>query len=113
MKLLFTNDHSFASEATRILTYSRWSHVAVIDGTEVVEAVPAGVRRYPLDKAIMESSEYAAVEFPVYDEQKFIELIRSQIGKPYDKTAIMGFLFRRDWQDESKWFCSELPAWAA
>ena len=36
----------------------------------------------------------------------------SQIGKPYDYTAILGLGLRRDWQEEDAWFCSELVAWA-
>ena len=31
-----------------------------------------------------------------------------QVGKSYDWTAICGFALRRDWHDETRWFCSEL-----
>ncbi len=36
----------------------------------------------------------------------------SQLGKPYDYTAMAGFITRRDWQEQDSWFCSELVAWA-
>ncbi|KAG0188260.1 hypothetical protein DFQ28_005152 [Apophysomyces sp. BC1034] len=36
----------------------------------------------------------------------------SQIGKPYDYTAILGLGLRRDWQQDDAWFCSESVAWA-
>lgn len=31
-----------------------------------------------------------------------------QLGKPYDKTAVIGMLLNRDWQQDTDWFCSEL-----
>ncbi len=34
----------------------------------------------------------------------------AQVGKPYDYTAIAGFLARRDWREDDSWFCSELQA---
>ena len=37
----------------------------------------------------------------------------SQIGKPYDKLAILGFIFGRNWQDPGAWICSELQCAAA
>ena len=32
----------------------------------------------------------------------------AQIGKPYDETAILGFVIGRNWQETDSWFCSEL-----
>ena len=43
---------------------------------------------------------------------EFCELLRGQIGKPYDWRAIAGFGAGRDWRDPGAWFCSELQAWA-
>ncbi len=37
---------------------------------------------------------------------------RSQIGKPYDRRGIIGFVCGRNWRDTDSWFCSELAAWA-
>ena len=36
--------------------------------------------------------------------------LRAQLGKPYDWTGILGFLFWRDWQDDDAWWCSEAAA---
>lgn len=33
-----------------------------------------------------------------------------QVGKAYDKLAIVGFAVGRDWRDDTEWFCSELGA---
>jgi hypothetical protein len=37
----------------------------------------------------------------------------SQIGKPYDRMAILGFIAGRDWEDPGSWICSELQCAAA
>jgi uncharacterized protein YycO len=31
----------------------------------------------------------------------------TQVGKPYDFTAIAGIAFNRNWREEDSWFCSE------
>lgn len=113
MKLLFKNENTFMSAATRFFTFGRWSHVAVMDGAEIIEAVTSGVRVNTWDNVIDEASDYSIVNFPLADETAFIKAVRSQVGKPYDTTAVLGMVLRRNWQDEDKWFCSELPAWAA
>lgn len=41
-----------------------------------------------------------------------LQLVLSQVGKPYDFLAILGFICHRDWQEEDSWVCSELIAWA-
>jgi hypothetical protein len=41
---------------------------------------------------------------------RFQDFLRSQLGKPYDKTAILAFVAARDWQEKDSWFCSELQA---
>lgn len=50
------------------------------------------------------------MELSCTDEQaKAWELfLRAQIGKPYDKMAIFGFLVGRAWREDDSWFCSEL-----
>jgi len=34
--------------------------------------------------------------------------LRGELGKPYDKAAIVGFALDRDWRDPGEWICSEL-----
>jgi uncharacterized protein YycO len=43
-------------------------------------------------------------------EQSVIAFFMSQEGKPYDHTAIWGFVAGRDWREEDSWFCSEISA---
>jgi hypothetical protein len=44
------------------------------------------------------------------EEDGFYGFARAQLGKPYDKLAILAFLVDRNWRDEDAWFCSELVA---
>jgi hypothetical protein len=41
------------------------------------------------------------------------QFLYSQIGKPYDRLTILGFIAGRDWQDPGSWICSELQCAAA
>jgi cell wall-associated NlpC family hydrolase len=70
------------------------------------------VRVAPLAEVIAAHSAHVIVELPCRDPQAVIAAAASQIGKPYDYTAILGLGLRRDWQEEDAWFCSELVAWA-
>ena len=113
ISLLFSTSGHPMSAAIRLGTWSDWSHVAIIDGDEVIEATaPAGVRRFPVVQAINHAKRGAIVELPCRDPQAVIAAAVSQIGKPYDYTAILGLGLRRNWQEEDAWFCSELVAWA-
>lgn len=101
------------STVIRAATWSRWSHVALIDGDEVIEATaPAGVRRFPVVEAINHAKRGAIVELPCRSAESILSAAASQLGKPYDYTAILGLGLHRDWQDDDSWFCSELVAWA-
>jgi uncharacterized protein YycO len=113
IRLLFTTTSKPFSAAIRALTWSRWSHVAIIDGDTVIEAAALqGVCRTPLRAAIEHAREYASGYLRCANPQAVIEAAASQIGKPYDYTAILGLGLRRDWQEDDAWFCSELVAWS-
>lgn len=38
------------------------------------------------------------------------EFAKTQIGKPYDFSAVSGILLDRNWHNDVNWFCSELVA---
>lgn len=40
--------------------------------------------------------------------QRYVDFLRSQLGKPYDVDGILGFIVGRDWRNPVDWFCSEL-----
>ena len=101
------------SAVIRAFTFSRWSHVAIIDGDDVIEATALhGVCRTPVVDAINRAKRGEVVEFPAIDPDRIIAAAAGQIGKPYDYTALIGLGLRRDWQEADSWFCSELVAWA-
>lgn len=92
----------------RLVTWSEFSHVALIDGDSVLEAVAFhGVRRRPLGEAIADSSKAAIVTFACDNPDNAIAYAVSQLGKPYDWTALVGLGLHRDWQEDDSWFCSE------
>lgn len=113
VSLLFSTSSHPMSALIRACTWSSWSHVALIDGDEVIEATaPDGVRRYPVLWAMEHAKRAAIVDLPCCDPQAVIAAAASQIGKPYDYGAVVGIGLHRDWQEDDSWFCSELIAWA-
>lgn len=40
----------------------------------------------------------------------FYDFLMKQLGKPYDKWAILGFVTGRYWRENDSWICSELQA---
>ena len=46
------------------------------------------------------------------DAKTVWRLAETQADKPYDWGYLLGFLLRRNWQDQDKWVCHELIAWA-
>ena len=113
LQLLFTTTRWPASWLIRTGTWSAWSHVALVDGDQVIESVMGhGVRRVPLYSAIRRASRHALVSLSARNPALIIAAAGEQLGKPYDYSAILGLGLHRDWQEDDAWFCSELVAWA-
>lgn len=109
--VVFSRRHHIGTIVLRAFLWSKWSHCAIIDGDEVIEAAaPDGVRTRPLAELIAESSLYEIVYFPARDPAAVIAAARAQIGAPYDWGGVVGIGFRRRWQADDSWFCSELIA---
>ena len=113
VKVIFTRRHHIGTIILRGFLWSKWSHCAIIDGNEVIEAsAPVGVRTRPLQELIEESSLYEIVELPCTNSAAVIAAARSQLSAKYDWGGVLGIGFRRRWQDDDAWFCSELIAYA-
>lgn len=112
MRVLFCTSKLPGAVLIRAVTWSQWSHVALVDGDEVIEATWPAVRVAPLAGVIAAHSAHVIVDLPCHSPAEVIKAARSQVGKPYDLTALFGLLMHRDWQEEDRWFCSELVAWA-
>lgn len=112
MQVIFCASRKIGAMAIRAVTWSKWSHVAIVDGDEVIEATWPHVRVRPLADLLTSQSRHAVVDLPCRSPAAAIAAARSQIGKPYDLSALFGLLMHRDWQEDDRWFCSELVAWA-
>lgn len=113
MKLAFCRSKTIGSWLIRKITWSHWSHVAIVDGDEIIEATYPRVRVSSLDHLHFNHDEILIVEFPTDKDRDIIAFARSQLGKRYDLIGILGLWLHRDWQNEDQWWCSELPAWCA
>lgn len=111
MRLYFCRSSSLSSWAVRASTWSRWSHVGIQtpEGT-ILEAVFPQVREVPLATFLADNGEAQAVDFPLLDPVAAAAWGRLQAGKPYDLGALVGLLFRRNWRNPARWFCSEIAA---
>lgn len=114
VRVLFSRRRLPGSLAIRLVTWSQWSHVEIIDGDQVIGAnMVGGVSLTPLRERLEVSSRVALVDFPCADPAAVIAAARSQLGKGYDYLGLLGILARqRNWQSTEDWFCSELVAWA-
>jgi hypothetical protein len=97
---------------------SRFSHVDIVlpDGmllgsrSDVVGGASAGVQIRNPDYVGTQTVLRISLPQTTVLEEHFYRWARSQIGKGYDKTAIIGFVVGRSWQDPDSWFCSEYIA---
>ncbi|MGZ5029020.1 MAG: YiiX/YebB-like N1pC/P60 family cysteine hydrolase [Methylobacter sp.] len=112
MRILFCTSNLPGAALIRAVTWSDYSHVAIVDGAYVIEAVWPCVRVSRLENVLAAHSSFSFVDLPCRDPQAAIRAARSQVGKPYDLTGILGLGLHRDWQETDSWFCSELVAWA-
>lgn len=112
MKILLCRSNTIGSWAIRILTWSPWSHAVLINRDDAVEATWPRVQQTTAAKVIAKHSAYTFVDLPCWSPDLAWKAAQSQIGQPYDWTALVGFLFHRDWEKAGSWFCSELVAWS-
>jgi len=112
--VVFTRRRALGSAALRALLWSRWSHCGiVVPGGTVIEAGVHGVVERALDDMIAQCDQYELVTIPCPAPAAVIAAARAQLGKPYDWIGLAGFGLRRSaWQNDARWFCSELVAHA-
>lgn len=112
VRVVFSRAHSIGSLLIRLFTWSTWSHVAIVDGDDVIEAAFPKVRRVPLKQFLKNKSKVHFDVLACHYPESIIAAANSQVGKDYDVAAIFGIFFRSNWHDIEKWFCSELIAWS-
>jgi hypothetical protein len=69
-----------------------------------------GVQIRPMDYGAKDWIRREVFELAATPEQtaKFYDYALKQVGKPYDKLAILAFFTDRNWRDDDAWFCDEL-----
>lgn len=108
MIVAFTRSNNIGSFLIRCVTWSRFSHVAIVSDDEqfVVEALMfKGVVKTPMNDFIKRNDcvELATMPGDAADAEQYI-------GKKYDWSALIGLLLHRDWGKSERWFCSEKTA---
>jgi len=83
----------------------------------VVAGNPGGVAIRPPNYQPFAIRRIAHIYVPQRVEAKFYDLLHSQLGEPFDNSAMHAVFSGRpdtgrNWKDEDAWFCSELKAWA-
>ncbi len=112
--LRFSEGKGFGSELIEWYGHGPFSHVDIVepDGRLTGARLDGGVQTRDADYLKGQENGFKFVNLPcepaISDE--FYRFIHAQIGKPYDKTAIIGFAAGRNWREDDSWFCSELAA---
>ncbi len=114
--IVFTTLNHWISRLICWFTRGKWSHVELFlpEHNNLIGAMPGKgviIRKF----SNIAKSIYRVSMVEVYSteiQSAIIKKAKEQLGKPYDWAAIFGFVFRRDWQKQKKWFCSELVAYA-
>ena len=114
VRLQFSTERNLPSAVIRWYAHSLYSHVDFVlpDGRLLgarfnypVEG-QTGVQIRPADYAHF--SRRLVVEIPTAKAPAIYRWARSQLGAPYDWSAILGFAADRDWRYPGRWICSEL-----
>lgn len=109
MKILIARNNRLGSLLIRAVTLSRWSHAAIfLDGVVIDSTLRTGVRSITYAEFARHYPTHVVIDVPLPDEDNAIRFLASQVGKPYDWTALFGIVLQRNWQEPDAWFCSEL-----
>lgn len=108
-----TSGGSAVSKMIQFSQYGFWaSHVEAVmpEGTLLGAHFAGGVMNRPADYDAGAFTQEEFVDLPATEEvrDRFHAMMRAEVGKPYDVTAIAAFVARRDWREDDSWFCSEL-----
>lgn len=89
-----------------------YSHVDTVmsDGSLLGARLDGGVLIRPANYLATEKVLRVDVPSSPSQDAAYHTFLMAQLGKPYDKEGILGFVFGRDWRDPNAWFCSEMVA---
>lgn len=113
MQIMFCHRRGLVAKAIEVATWSDFCHTALVyDGVAIEATFKHGVRGVPAEALAKSYDKVYIVDIPTGNDEGIFLAALSQVGKPYDATALLGILAHRDWQEPDRWFCSELVAWA-
>lgn len=116
IKLQFVSLNNLISPIIEWFSSGDYSHVDAVLPDETLlgsrstkaGALKSGVQIRPKNYQKFKRVMIIEIDCTEYQANIFYQFLKDQIGKPYDKEAIFAFIFNRNWNDKSKWFCSEL-----
>ena len=112
MRILFCRSNSLISWLIRLITWSSFSHVVLLDpdGIRTVEATWPRVKEWTLAGVMGDNHVVQISSLPCANPEAAMAWARSQVGKPYDLLGIFGFLLHEDMHSPNRWWCSDLVA---
>jgi hypothetical protein len=118
VRLQFVLGAGLASQAIAWFGAGHFSHVDYVlpDGrllgarTDHPVDGKTGVQIRPANYEVWKERQVISIPCSQRSLNRYETFLRAQVGKPYDKTAIFGFVAGRDWRAPDSWFCSELQA---
>ena len=108
--------HPWITPLIKVRSRSKYSHVAYVDplsGLIIEAAGGIGVRVVTHSEFIQKYPKWHTATMFVPDAQYTRQFMISQLGKPYDHSAIFGYLFSQNWNRKDAWTCTELIAAAS
>ena len=119
MQEILCSNKSIGSYILRFAMASKYSHSVVYDPElEIIThttLLGGGVKelsKTEFDKHYPVQSTPKDMNIPVEKQQEARDWLFAQVGKKYDWTALCSIALQcftsRSWQDEDRWFCSEL-----
>lgn len=110
MKLVLCTHSGIAAWFLRFVMWSKYSHSAIFDGGVVTDSTfwQGGVKANSADAFFKKYTVCEFREIAIENERAARYWLMQQEGKPYDWTALLSWVVRRDWSKDDAWFCSEL-----
>ena len=113
MKVFFAATDSVYGVGIRRFEGGEFNHTGfILPNGKVIEAVDGpGVTMHESIAVIKDRyTKLVVYDLVVPNEAAGLRFLEEQLGKDYDRLAILGILLQRNWQKDSAWYCSELLA---
>jgi uncharacterized protein YycO len=118
IQLQFVCEDQISSQAIAWFSQGHFSHVDAVmtDGSllgarnDKVGGKPPGVQIRPADYVRFSTKVVMIVPATPAQTAAFYGFLGTQVGKPYDSSAIWAFVVNRDWRGPNSWICSELQS---